>query len=171
MLIARGRGIQSPGDKVLMSTETSCHFGHLLLVSNHRRQKFLGHRPVGSGEEDFLRFISYMGIAAIMVMWPGPFEQTFVSPSHGDSIWNLSSIGPVVPEEKMFKSVDDRQTDRRTTEAYLSYKLTNEPSAQVSLKNYNTWFSEQMFKYSIRDSIIFCWMVFWQRNKKYLQKR
>ena len=30
--------IQSPGDKSLMSTETSCHFGHLLLVSNHRRQ-------------------------------------------------------------------------------------------------------------------------------------
>ena len=26
-------GIQPPGDKVLMSTETSCHFGHLLLVS------------------------------------------------------------------------------------------------------------------------------------------
>ena len=31
-------GIQSPGDKVLMSTETSCHFGHRLLVSNHREQ-------------------------------------------------------------------------------------------------------------------------------------
>ena len=31
-------GIQPPGDKVLMSTEPSCHFGHLLLVSNHRRQ-------------------------------------------------------------------------------------------------------------------------------------
>ena len=30
--------IQSPGDKVLMSTETSCYFRHLLLVSNHRRQ-------------------------------------------------------------------------------------------------------------------------------------
>ena len=29
-------GIQSLGDIVLMSTETSCHFGHLLLVSNHR---------------------------------------------------------------------------------------------------------------------------------------
>ena len=25
-----------PGVKVLMSTETSCHFGHLLLVSHHR---------------------------------------------------------------------------------------------------------------------------------------
>ena len=31
-------GIMPPGDKVLMSTETSCHFGHLLLVSNYRRQ-------------------------------------------------------------------------------------------------------------------------------------
>ena len=31
-------GIQPQEDKVLMSTETSCHFGHLLLVSNHRRQ-------------------------------------------------------------------------------------------------------------------------------------
>ena len=31
-------GIQPPGDKVLISTETSCHFGHLLLVSDHRRQ-------------------------------------------------------------------------------------------------------------------------------------
>ena len=30
--------IQSPGDEVLLSAETSCHFGHLLLVSNHRRQ-------------------------------------------------------------------------------------------------------------------------------------
>ena len=30
-------GIQPLGDKVLMSTETSCHFDHLLLVSNHRR--------------------------------------------------------------------------------------------------------------------------------------
>ena len=34
----RAGDIQPPGDKVLMSTETSCHFGHLLLASNHRRQ-------------------------------------------------------------------------------------------------------------------------------------
>ena len=39
--IPGGGGIQLPGDKVLKSTETSCHFGHLLLVSNHRRQQFL----------------------------------------------------------------------------------------------------------------------------------
>ena len=44
-----------------------------------------------------------MGMAAILVMWPGPFEQIFVLPSHGDSIWNLASIGPVASEKKMFK--------------------------------------------------------------------
>ena len=34
----RAGAYSPPGDKVLMSTETSCHFGHLLPVSNHRRQ-------------------------------------------------------------------------------------------------------------------------------------
>ena len=37
----REEGIQPPGDKVLMSTETSCHFGHLLLVSNQTSKRFL----------------------------------------------------------------------------------------------------------------------------------
>ena len=37
----REGGIQPPRDKVLMSTEISCHFGHLLLVSTLRRQQFL----------------------------------------------------------------------------------------------------------------------------------
>ena len=30
--------------------------------------KFQGHRYIGSGEEDFLRFLSYMGMAATLVM-------------------------------------------------------------------------------------------------------
>ena len=54
-----------------------------------------------------------MGMAAILVMWPGPFEQTFVPPSHGDSIWNLASIGLVVSEEKMFKECGRRTDDGR----------------------------------------------------------
>ena len=54
--------------------------------------KFQGHRPFGSGEDDFLRFLPYMGMVAILVMWPGPFEQNFVPPFHGHSIWNLASI-------------------------------------------------------------------------------
>ena len=33
MYIAAGQGQTYPGDKILMSTETSCHFGHLLQVS------------------------------------------------------------------------------------------------------------------------------------------
>ena len=34
MYIAAGQGQTTPGDKILMSTETSCHFGHLLHASN-----------------------------------------------------------------------------------------------------------------------------------------
>ena len=66
-----------------------------------------------------------MGMAAILVMWPGPFELLFPL-SHAGSIWNLTLIGPVVSEEKMFEECG------RKTEAYLSYKLTSDPLAQVS---------------------------------------
>ena len=54
-----------------------------------------------------------MGMAAILVMWPEPFEQLFVPPIPGGYIWNLVRIGPVVSEEKSFEIVDGR---RRTTE-------------------------------------------------------
>ena len=76
-----------------------------------------------------------MGMAAVLVMWPGLFEHTFVSPSHGGSKWNLTLIGLLVSEERMFKEGGRR----RTTEAYLSYKLTNESSAQVSWQNPLRW--------------------------------
>ena len=32
--------------------------------------KFQGHRPTGCGEEDFLRFLPYAGMAAIVVIDP-----------------------------------------------------------------------------------------------------
>ena len=35
--------------------------------------KFLDRRTSGSGEENCLRFLPYMGTVAILVMWPGPF--------------------------------------------------------------------------------------------------
>ena len=73
-----------------------------------------------------------MSMAATLVMWPEPVEQTFIPPSHGGSVWNLTLIGPVVSEEKMFENVDNIHTYIQTTEAYLSYKLTTEPSAHVS---------------------------------------
>ena len=104
--------------------------------------KFQCHRPIGSGEEDFLMFLPYMGMAAILVMWPGPFEQTFVPPSQGDSTWKLASIGLVVSEENMFENVDTHtyiHIHTRTTEAYLYYKLINEPKGSGELK-FNTRF-------------------------------
>ena len=52
--------------------------------------KFQDQRTFGFGEEDLLRFLPYMGVAAILVMRSGPFEQTFVPPSHGGSTWNLT---------------------------------------------------------------------------------
>ena len=72
--------------------------------------KIQGHQPFGSGVEDFLRFLPYMGMVAILVMWRGPFEQTFVPPSHRSCIWNLNLIGPVVSEEKIFKECGRRRT-------------------------------------------------------------
>ena len=63
-----------------------------------------------------------MGMAAILVIRPGPFEQTFVPPSLEVSIKNLSSIGPVVLEEKMFEMLTDGRRSH----------FTSEPSAQVS---------------------------------------
>ena len=52
---------------------------YLMLHTN-----FQGHQPFGS-REDCLRFLPYVGMAAILVMWPGPFDQTFVLPFHGGS--------------------------------------------------------------------------------------
>ena len=46
MYIAAGQGQTTPGDKILMSTETSCHFGHLLQVSKK------------SLKSDFIHFFS-----------------------------------------------------------------------------------------------------------------
>ena len=48
--------------------------------------KFQGHRPFGFGEKDFLRFLPNMGMAAILVMWPRPFEQFFFPLSHTEKL-------------------------------------------------------------------------------------
>ena len=64
-----------------------------------------------------------MGMAAIMVMWPGPFEQFFVPPVPGGYIWNLVTIGSVVSEEKSFEIVDGRRWTTDDDGACLYYKL------------------------------------------------
>ena len=54
------------------------------------------------------------------------------SAPHRCYMWNMVKIGFTASEEMSFENVD-RQTDgrRRTTDAYLYYKLTNEPSAPI----------------------------------------
>ena len=57
-----------------------------------------------------------MGMAAMLVMWPRPFEQLFFPKEPGGCIWNLVAIGPVVSEEKSFEIVDGRRMDGRRTD-------------------------------------------------------
>ena len=72
-----------------------------------RHTNFQGHRRFGSREEDFLRILLYMGMAAILVMWPGPFEQTFVPLSRKSSIWNFTLRAQWFLRRRCLKSVDD----------------------------------------------------------------
>ena len=55
-----------------------------------------------------------MGMAVILIMWPGPFEQALVPPSRGGSTWNLASNGLVVIVEKKFKNIESERLGPRS---------------------------------------------------------
>ena len=84
------------------------HFWTNLVILSHLmlHTKFQGNQSRGSGEKDFLMFLPYMGMAAILLIRPVPFEQIFKQPLPGACIWNLIKIGPTVSEEKSFENVD-----------------------------------------------------------------
>ena len=48
-------------------------------------------------------FLPYIGMAAILVMLPGLFIYTWVTPSYRCFTLSLALIGQVVSEEKMFE--------------------------------------------------------------------
>ena len=82
----------------------------------------------------------YMDVAAILVMWSRPREQTFVPLSHGGFIWNLALIDPVVLEKKIFENGGrtteyGQRTDNGRTKDH-GYTVSSPVSlkAQVSLK-------------------------------------
>ena len=50
-----------------------------------------------------------MGMAAILVMWPGPFEQTFI-PHPMEAPNEIWLIGQAISEEKIFKECERRRT-------------------------------------------------------------
>ena len=77
--------------------------------------KFQGHRLFGSGDEDFLRFLPYMDMAAVLVLWPG-LDQLNKLSFHGGSIWNLTWIAQWFLRRRCLKMLT--YTHIRTTEAY-----------------------------------------------------
>ena len=58
--------------------------------------KFYGNRPAGSGEKIFEGFLPYMGMVAILVVWPASCHQIFISLYLKTFIQNLVQIGTVV---------------------------------------------------------------------------
>ena len=81
-------------------------------------------------EKIFEGFSPYMSVAAILVMWPRPCEQTFIPLSHWGSMWNLALTGQVVLEKIIFENGGQRTDDG----PWLYYKLTNKPKASGELK-------------------------------------
>ena len=73
---------------------------NLVLLENPMlHANFQCHQSFGFRVEDCLWFLLYVGMAAILVIWPRLFEQTFVPPSHGGSTQNFASIGLAVSKE------------------------------------------------------------------------
>ena len=73
-------------------TSTQCH--HLVVLEySMLYTKFQCHRPLGSEEGHFWRFLPYVGLEAILVIWPWTFKQIFIPTSHGGAIGNLASNG------------------------------------------------------------------------------
>ena len=97
--------------------------------------------PLVLEKKIFEGFLPYMGMVAILVMWPRAREQTFVPPSHRGSIWNLALTGPAVLE-KIFEN-----GGRTMDGPWLYYKLTNEPKGSGELNIVNSFwkFNAQIY--------------------------
>ena len=55
--------VRSPKSQVFNSRRENHMYAYTMLHT-----KFQGHWSIGSGEEDFLRFLPYMGMGAMLVM-------------------------------------------------------------------------------------------------------
>ena len=96
--------------------------------------------PLALEKKIFEGFLPYMGVAAILVMWPRPREHTVVPPSHWGSIWNLALICPAVLRKTFWRWWTDGQW--MDDGPWLYYKLTIEPKGSGELKTHSSW-SEQ----------------------------
>ena len=103
-LLSKVQGTKFDLDKKIGHGQPRITIWTNLVVLSHVRlhTKFQDNQPRGSGKEDFLRFLPYMGMAAILI----PFEQIFNQPLPGGCVWNLIEIGPAVSEKKSFENVN-----------------------------------------------------------------
>ena len=81
--------------------------------------KFNGNRPAGSGEEDFLRFLPYMSMAANLAMLPASHLQIFISLYLKAFIQNLVQNGSVVSEEIWFQSLYVNDLDLQYSHTFM----------------------------------------------------
>ena len=73
--------------------------------ATYKCTKLQGSQLSNSGDQDFLRFLPYLGMAATLVMLLRPFKQTFVPPLSGGCIQNQIENSPAVSEKKLLEIV------------------------------------------------------------------
>ena len=95
--------------------------------------KVQGHWPFGSGEEDFEGFLPYMGVAAILGMWPRCPEQTFVPQPMEVPLEIWLWLAQRFWRRRPLKMVDGRSTtdDGRTTQH--AYSISSPEDQWLSL--------------------------------------
>ena len=112
--------------------------------------------PLVLEKKIFYRFLPYMGMVAILVMWSRCPEQTFVPLTHGGSTWNLAWIGPAVSEKKIFENGRRTDNGRMDDGTYLYCKLTNEPKGSGEFKS-------QLLAYEVLECgyriFVFLWFL------------
>ena len=96
-------------------------------------------------EKIFEGLLPYMGVAAILFMWPGVHKQTFLPPSHWSTIWNLALIGQAAVEKTLENG--GRRTDWLNDESWLYWKLPVSfrlKWANNRTRSYKTFFNAQL---------------------------
>ena len=103
-----------------------------------------------------------MGMAVILVKWPGPFEQTFIPPSHGGSTWNLASIGLAVSQEKKFENFESEWSWSKVNECPWPLRIVYS-FCVFDIIDYNSFWNIHCFTFfpykSIREQIWPCCII------------
>ena len=68
---------------------------------------FQSHQPFGFRDEHFVRCLTFMGLTAILIIWPGPLNKLlFPSPMAAPHEICLQSAMQLVSKEKKFENVE-----------------------------------------------------------------